>query len=260
MPHWTTPDGARLAYELGGDGTPVVLVHGFGLDAALWDPQWPEFTARHRVLRYDLRGHGASSLPAGRYTHGADLAALVAALGATPAHVVGLSMGGAVALELALAEPARVRSLTLVDAVLGGHPMSAEWGERWRAVVAAGRSGDVEGARRLWLANPLFAVARPATRAALAAMVARYSGWHWRERDPVAAAAVPAAERLGEVRAPTLVVVGEGDTPDFRAIATRLAAGIPGASLAVLAGAGHVPNLDVPPAFNAAVLAHLARH
>ncbi|MBS0376638.1 MAG: alpha/beta fold hydrolase [Proteobacteria bacterium] len=260
MPHWTTPDGAQLAYELGGSGSPVVLVHGFGLDAALWDPQWPDFTARHRVLRYDLRGHGASSPPAGRYAHGADLAALAAALGATPAHVVGLSLGGAVALELALAEPARVRSLTLVDAVLGGQPMSAEWGERWRAVVAAGRAGDLEQAKRLWLAHPLFAVAAPATRAALAAMVARYSGWHWRERDPLLAPAVPAAERLAEVRAPTLVVVGEGDLADFRAIAARLAAGIPGATLAVLGGAGHAPNLDVPAEFNALVLAHLARH
>ncbi len=252
-------DGGRLHYEVAGSGEPVVLVHGFSLDRAFWDPQWQALAARYRVIRYDLRGYGGSTLPTGPYSHVADLEALLAALEARPAHVVGLSMGGAVALGLALDVPRAVRSLTLVDSVLDGHRMSDDWGQRWRAVVAAGRAGDIDEARRLWSAHELFAPARnrPAAAVALAAMLARYSGWHWAEKDPVLAAATPAIARLGAVQVPTLVVVGEHDLPDFHGIAERLAAGIPGARLEVVADAGHLPNLEAPAAFNAVLLAHL---
>ena len=253
-------DGGRLRYAAAGRGEPVLLVHGFGLDRRLWDPQSPALGVRHRVIRPDLRGYGESSLPTGPYSHADDLLALLAAQGAAPAHVVGLSMGGAVALGLALARPEAVRSLTLVDSILEGYRMSDEWGARWRAVVAAARDAGVAEAKRLWSAHELFAAlhARPELGAPLEAMLARYSGWHWTHKDPVTASARPAIERLAEVRVPTLVVVGERDLPDFHGVARRLAADIPGATLAVLPGASHLPNLEVPAEFNALVLAHFA--
>jgi pimeloyl-ACP methyl ester carboxylesterase len=118
----------------------------------------------------------------------------------------------------------------------------------------------VPAAQRLWLAHELFApiAARPEVAAALAAMVQRYSGWHWWHKDPLLAPDRPAIERLATVAAPTLVVVGARDIDDFQAIARRLAAGIPAATLRVIAGAGHTPNLEAPEAFNAALLAHLS--
>jgi 3-oxoadipate enol-lactonase len=252
-------DGGRLVYETAGSGEPVVLVHGFGLDRALWDPQWTVLGARYRAIRYDLRGHGDSTLPAGPYTHVGDLGALLAALNARPAHVVGLSMGGNIALGLALEAPAAVRSLTLVDSVLDGYRMGEAWSQRWRAVVAAARGGDLAAAKRLWRAHELFAStrARPEVSAPLEAMLDRYSGWHWSHKDPLGAAVRPVIERLPSVAAPTLVVVGEQDLPDFQGIARRLAADLPRATLAVIAHAGHVPSLEAPDVFNEALLAHL---
>jgi 3-oxoadipate enol-lactonase len=256
------PDGGHLRYSTAGSGEPVVLIHGFSLDRTLWDAQWPAVSARYRAVRYDLRGYGESSLPEGPYSHVTDLVALLEALDARPAHVVGLSMGGRVALQLALEAPAAVRSLTLVDSVLDGYPMDDAWSQRWRALVAAGKAGDVPQAKRLWLEHELFAPlsAKPDVATALGAMVERYSGWHWGHRDPGAGGARPALELLATVTAPTLVVVGEHDLPDFQRIARRLAADIPRATLEVVAGAGHVPNLEAADAFNAILLAHLDAH
>lgn len=253
-------DGGRLRYEIAGRGEPVVFVHGFGLDRSLWEPQWAALRGRYRAIRYDLRGYGESTLPAGPYTHDGDLGALLDACQARPAHLVGLSMGGSVALRLALEAPGAVRSLTLVDTMLEGYRMSEAWSQRWRAVVAVARGGDVAAAKRLWREHELFATARgrPEVGAQLEAMLARYSGWHWSHKDPAGAAARPAIELLPSVAVPTLVVVGEHDLPDFHGIARRLAADVPRATLAVIAAAGHVPNLEAPDAFDAVLLAHLA--
>jgi 3-oxoadipate enol-lactonase len=253
-------DGGRLRYEIGGHGEPVVFVHGFSLDRSMWEPQWAPVSARHRAIRYDLRGYGESTPPDSPYTHVGDLGALLGALEARPAHVVGLSMGGIVALGLALEDPDAVRSLALVDTVLDGYRMSEAWSTRWRTIVAAARDGDVAEAKRLWLGHELFATVRatPDVCVAVGAMLDRYSGWHWSHRDPVGAAARPAIERLASVVTPTLVVVGERDLPDFQDIARRLARDVPRATLTVIAGAGHLPNLEAPDEFNDVLLAHLS--
>ena len=253
-------DSGRLHYEMAGSGTPVVLIHGFALDRTLWNPQWPAVMQRGRAIRYDLRGYGESTLPEGPYDHVADLRALLAALDAQPAHLVGLSMGGRVALQLALEAPTAVRSLTLVDSVLDGYRMSDAWSQQWRAVVALGKGGDLPGAKRLWLEHELFALtrSRPGPAEALAAMLARYSGWHWQHADPGGAPARPAIELLSTVAVPTLIVVGEHDLPDFHGIARRLAADIPGSTLRVIVGAGHLPSLEAPREFNDLLLAELA--
>jgi pimeloyl-ACP methyl ester carboxylesterase len=255
-----TEDGAVLPYALAGRGVPLVFVHGFGLDRAFWDAQAAALAAQYRVLCYDLRGFGAASLPTAPYSHARDLRSLLDALALGPAHVVGLSMGGRVALRLALDAPQSVRSLTLVDSVLDGFRMSEAWLARWREVVALARGGDVEAARRRWLEHELFAPARanPLAAAALERIVMRYSGWHWRERDPEEAGSPPALEALKDIPAPTQVLLGEKDLPDFHAIAARLKQDLPRATLAILPGVGHLPNLEGPAAFNAALLAHLA--
>ena len=252
-------DGGRLAYSISGQGEPVVFIHGFGVDAAMWDPQWSAFGQDYRAIRYDLRGYGHSTLPDGPYTHADDLLALLDALDARPAQLVGLSMGAQVALRIALQEPAAVRSLTLVDGALEGFRWSDAWSQRWRATTAAARCGDVAEAKRVWLDHELFAPARkhPHVAAALAAMVGRYSGWHWWHGDPGTTPARPAIELLATVSVPTLVVVGELDLPDFQEIARRFAADIPSAKLRVIAGAGHMSNLEASAEFNELLLMHL---
>ena len=253
------PDGGRLRYCTAGCGDPVVLIHGLSLDTSMWDPQWPQLTREFRAIRYDLRGFGGSSVPQAPYSHSGDLLGLLDFLGARPAHIVGLSMGGRVALRFALDQPQAVRSLTLIDSALEGHSWTAGWNEKMRAIVEAAGRGGPAAAKQLWLAHELFAPARrnPRLAAALAAMVGRYTAWHWSNVDPIRKPASPTSESLSLLRCPTLVLVGEFDLPDFTAIAQRLAATIPRATLHTIRGAGHMANMEAPDAVNELLLEHL---
>lgn len=253
-----TPDGGRLLYSMGGRGDPVVLLHGFGVDMSMWDPQWSVFCDHYRVIRYDLRGFGGSSPPTAPYSHAGDFIALTDHLKARPAHLVGLSNGGRIALGIAVQQPTAVRTLTLADSALDGYRWSESYAQSWRLMAATGQS-DVAKAKRQWLEHALFAPARakPEAARALAAMVDRYSGWHFQHKDPETGAQRIGTDELRRITAPTLVIVGERDLPDFQAIARLLAGEVPNASLQVIPGVGHLSNLEDPDAFNRQVLMHL---
>jgi 3-oxoadipate enol-lactonase len=255
-------DGGWLHYATAGRGDAVVFMHGFGLDLNMWDPQWRVFAQRHRVIRYDLRGYGSSSLPVGAYSHVDDLLALIDSLGGRPAHLVGLSLGGRVALRVAAQEPKAVRSLTLADPALDGHSWTDDWLQRWRKMTEAAKRGDLNDARKLWREHILFAPANqhPKVADALRRMVDRYSGWHLVYPDPGTAPKMPVAQALSHISIPTLVLVGELDLPDFQAIARRLAQQMPRAELRTLAGSGHMSNMEAPRLFNELVLEFLQRH
>src|SRR5262245_57108437 len=107
--------GARLHYEVAGSGEPLVLIHGFTLDMRMWDDQFASLARHFQVVRYDLRGFGKSSMPTTEpYTHADDLKALLDCLNIERAHVLGLSMGGSIAINFALNYPAMVDRLVLV--------------------------------------------------------------------------------------------------------------------------------------------------
>jgi 3-oxoadipate enol-lactonase len=252
-------DGGCLNYSIAGSGDPVVLIHGMGLDASMWDPQMPVLAREFRVIRYDLRGFGASTLPDGPYSHSDDLLGLLEFLGTPSAHIIGLSMGGRIALRFALEHPKAVRSLTLIDSALDGFAWCQEWRDQMNTIVHAARRGDIREARRLWLDHELFAPARSNSElaASLAAMVERYSGWHWANTDPVRLAGPPSALQLPSLAARTLVIVGDLDLPDFKEIAQRLSSGILHSTLCEIPGAGHMSNMEAPAAVNDRLLEHL---
>jgi len=243
--------GARLVYEVTGDGPAVVLIHGFGLDLRMWDPQLADLAARFRVVCYDCRGFGASGPldPAVPYTHASDLVALLDHLDIGEAVLAGLSFGGRVALQTALAAPDRVRGLALLGSVLDGVPWDPESARGLEEVARRVQAGGVLAGREAWLAHPLFAAARsrPDLAAALAAMVAGYPGQHWLGQDPHRQTRPP-VEVLEGVTVPTLVAVGERDVPGFREMSAVLARRIPGAAYHVVAGAGHMINMEQPAA------------
>jgi pimeloyl-ACP methyl ester carboxylesterase len=163
-------------------------------------------------------------------------------------------------MRFALAFPQSVRSLTLVDSALDSYTWSADWQARWSAIDAQAKSGDLLGARRMWLEHPLFAPAREQAAVAhpLLDMVYDYSGWHWLNADPGVVPEPPAISRLASVRARTLVISGDRDLPDFQQIAATLSSRIPGVSRVVVPGAGHMTNMEAPVAFNDALLEFLA--
>lgn len=254
-------NGTRLYYEVAGDGPALALVHGFGLDTRMWDDQFEAFAGRYRVLRYDARGFGKSALPGDeRYMHAADLKALLEQLGIGRAAILGLSMGGGIAIDFALTYPEAASALILVDSTLGGFRWSQAWEASYAPIPARGQAGDIAGAKRMWLAHAFFepALANPAVGARLTQIVSDYSGWHWNHADPGRGARPPAAGRLGEIRVPTLVVVGERDLPDLHRTAEALHRGIPNAQKAILPGAGHIANMEAPQPFNEVVLSFLA--
>jgi 3-oxoadipate enol-lactonase len=237
-----------------GSGPAVVLVHGFGLDLRMWDPQVEQLAARCRVVRYDCRGFGATGAfdPAVRYTHASDLFALLDHLGIHEAVLAGLSFGGRVVLQAALLAPARVRGLVLLDAVLDGIAWDPGSAAALDEVARRVASGGVPAGRAAWLAHPLFAPARerPEVASLLAAMVAGYPGQHWLGQDPHRDVGPAPIDALEDVRVATLVAVGERDVPGFLEMSAVLARRIPGAEYHVVSGAGHMINLEQPAAVN----------
>ena len=254
--------GARLAYQVTGDGPAIVLVHGFGLDLRMWDAQAEHLSGRYQVVRYDCRGFGASGPfdPAVAYTHAADLLALLDHLGIEQAVLAGLSFGGRVVLQAALAAPDRVRGLALLDAVLDGVPWDPESEAAIGRAVQLSRTRGMLAGREAWLAHPLFAAARtrPAVADRLAAMVSGYPGQHWIGHDPHEPDERPLIDALANLTMPALVLVGELDVPCFREMSAVLARRIPGARYQAVPGAGHMVNLEQPAAVHELLDAFLA--
>jgi pimeloyl-ACP methyl ester carboxylesterase len=254
-------NGGALYYEVAGTGSPVVLIPGFTLDTRMWDDQMEAFARRHRVIRYDLRGAGKSPPPSGPYRQYEDLAALLRHLAIERAHLVGLSLGGATAIDFALASPAMTLSLVLVASSVGGYPFPQKLSAWLTEINAAAERGDISAAKEAWLSSALFESARrlPAAAAALDRIMADYSGWHFRNKNPVERLTPPANDRLESISAPTLVIVGEFDLPFYTLpLADALAARIPGARKVVIRDAGHMTNMESPAYFNEIVLDFIA--
>ena len=246
--------GARLAYQVSGAGPAVVLVHGFGLDMRMWDAQAEHLTLRFQVVRYDCRGFGASGPfdPAVPYTHAGDLLDLLDHLAIDRAVLAGLSFGGRIAMQAALAAPRRVRGLALLDAVLDDVPWDAESAEGLQEAARQAQQHGLLAGRTAWLAHPLFAAAKrqPAVASALADMVAGYPGQHWTGHDPHRQSEPRLIDVLEQLAVPALVAVGEQDVPCFRELSAVLARRIPAARHHVVAGVGHMITMEQPGAVN----------
>ena len=226
----------------------------------MWDDQFESFAASYRVIRYDVRGFGRSALPTGAsFSHADDLRTLLDYLDAPRAHVLGLSMGGRIALHHALIYPDATASLILVDAALDGHSWSEELIASFDAINQHAEKMGAKAGNDMWLSHELFGPAReqPNVRAKLNQIVGAYSGWEWLNQEGARGIDPPSIERLHEVRVPTQVIVGDRDLPDFRQIGETLARGIPNAHNAVMKGVGHMSNMENPEEFNALVLTFL---
>jgi 3-oxoadipate enol-lactonase len=243
-----------LAYDRAGprDRSPIVLLHAGIADRRMWDPLWPRLTAERDAIRLDLRGFGESAdKPAGVLDHAADV---IAALDGVPAFdLVGVSLGAGVAAEIALTVPERVASLVL--AAPGGSLIAEVTpGLRafWDAENAAVEAGDLDAAVEANVATWVPG-ADPAVRAAVAVMQRRAfeltADW-----DDVEEAELDPLPRLGEIAAPTTVIVGTRDLDAIQDTARRVAGGIPGARLLEWPDVAHLPPMERPDEFLALLL------
>jgi 3-oxoadipate enol-lactonase len=247
-------NGARLYYEVAGSGPPLILLHGFTFDTRMWDDQFTTLARDFRVIRYDARGFGRSSMPVlrERYSPADDLAALLDKLDAKDPHLVGQAMGARFALDFAVTHPAKYRSLVLIDGVIGGWQWSQEWLTSYAPIIEAGKNRDIPRAKALWLGHPLFGPARerPAVAGRLKRIIDDYSGWHFVQPNLERPIVPPVLAQLGKISVPTLVLVGGRDLPDFQRMAEQLARNVRKARRFVIPGAGHVANMEAPDAVN----------
>ena len=234
----------------------VLLLHAGIADQRMWAPQVEALEAAgHTVLAPDLPGYGEAPL----VPPTVDYVEFAASRLGVPGAVVGCSFGGRVALELAASRPHLVERLVLVAPGL----QSTDWSEESQALFAEEEElverGDLAGAgeqqARMWLAPD---ASEEVCRLTAAMTVRSYEQQLSLDGAVRTSWPEPSAEtRLGELRQPTLVVVGEGDRPELRSLAERVAEELPDARLATIAGAGHLPSLERPGELNRLLLEFL---
>ncbi len=234
-------DGGEVwAEDTGGGGTPLVLIHpGWG-DSTIWDPLLGRLAARHRVIRYDARGYGRSPAPVGPFTQLGDLTAVLDRVGVPRAALVGHSSGGGSAIGLALAQPERVSALVLVAPGVRDYPWPQEdsYFKEFEALFTAGdREGLVGLGLRTWAVTGADPAAEAQVRSAVAAFFRQ--GDHERP-DP------PAYPGLGEIRATSVLAIGDLDDPMVRECSKRIAGRIPGCRMVTVPGADHLLPLRAP--------------
>jgi len=249
----------KTNYRLEGpSGAPVVtLTHPLGVTLALWDDHVAALTKRFRVLRYDVRGHGGSEIPPGPYTleqMAGDLFDLLDSLGIAETHFVGVSMGGLIGMTAALTRPSRITSLVLCDTTAcygpGVRPM---WEDRIHVAESAGMTSVlVDRTMAIWFTEA-FRARQPDAVERIAAML--------RKSDPRGYAAairaigfVDLTERIGAIRCPALVVVGEQDPGTPPSMARVIHERITGSELLIVPGAMHCAVVEDADRFLAALV------
>ncbi len=242
------------AEDSGGSGPVLVLLHEGVGDSRMWDPVWSDLASACRVIRYDVRGFGRSPAATEEFTLLGDLLAVLDHFEVTRAHVTGCSMGGGTALEFALAEPGRVGSLVLLCPAIGGYAYP-ETPELDAACEALAEAGDDEGIVRLLLEvwgragdDPLVTdLMRSAMRA-------------WEGEEQFELDGEPTFDRLGDVRAPTVLLVGDMDDAGLIASNEAAAQRIPGCELVRMPGVDHYPTVRAPGLVAETILRHCAAH
>src|ERR1700704_2471219 len=233
-------NGARIHYKRSGAGYPVVFLHAGVADSRMWEPQAAGLGKHFDVITPDMRGYGKSELPPGSWSPIDDVLALMNALQIREApHVVGCSIGGGLAIDFALEHPERVSKLVLVGAGVGGLMVGDPNDPIYAETIAADEAKDLEALNeaemKLWLVGPQRTVTHIDKK--LRDLFLEMNRTPLRsdfksaprvELDP------PAAERLGEINAPTLVVVGDHDLPEVHETAEVLMSHIRGARKAVI--------------------------
>ncbi len=250
-------NGASLHYETAGRGQPLVMLHAGVADSRQWNNEFRTFAARHRVIRYDMRGYGRSEPVAGEFTHLADFIALLDHLEVErPIIAMGCSMGGGIAMDYALEHPGDVAALIMVASGPGGLALDVPAPAKFADVEAAMAAGDLDLVCEIETQIWFDGIGRTATQVdptmrRLAytmnhtALAHQKAGLGTRLRD----ASIAAAARLADVRIPVLIIVGEHDIPYIHAAGQHMAKHLADATKVELDDAAHLPNMDHPEAF-----------
>lgn len=257
-------EGGRLYYEQSGSGMPVVMIHGGYLDNRMWDRQFALVAERYRAIRYDVRAHGRSTSDSVPFADQDDLRRLLDALDVPRAVIVGLSMGGRIAIDFALTDPDRVVGLVLVGSGLSGfEPRSEEIGayiRDLRAAFSLGFAAVYETFAHWWCDGPYRQPSQvdSVVRRRVLDMLGG-SEQRWRYGTLERPLRPPAIGRLDEITVPTLVVVGTLDVPDIDQIAHLIDQHVVGAERVYIPDVAHMVNMEKPTEFKGVLIPFLER-
>ena len=256
-------DGGELSYQIRGEGSPVVLLHGGTLDGRMWDGQVAELEKHHAVVRYDASGHGQSSTPTTSFAHYEDLRQLLAGLGIARASLVGLSLGARTLIDFALVYPEIVDALVLVSPGISGMTFRDPFIlEQYTKITEASAAGDgaqaVECVLRMWVDGPRRAPedVDQGIRELCRAMVTDTVSRHGMAAQSLVTE-LGAIDRVDQLCASTLVLVGDLDASDIHGVADLVEREAPRARKLVIPGVSHMVNLERPHDFNRVLLEFL---
>lgn len=249
-------NGTRLYYETAGKGKTVVFIHGGLADSRMWDDQFKKFAKSFRVVRYDLRGFNRSDFPKDAFSHVDDLYALLKFLKIEKASLVGSSLGGMIAADFALEHPEMVEKLVFSASGLRGDKSPRN--EKSIAVYKAAEEKGMKTAIELWHEHPFFVAGKTDAefRRRTEQMLAdNYKYWGPTPQPiPLRWSKQMTIDRLSEIKAPSLVIVGDRDVPAILNIADTLATKIGGAKKEVIPNVSHHLNMEKPGEYNRIVL------
>ena len=260
-------NGGKLYYETTGEGEPLVLAHAGFVDSGMWDAQWQAFAQHYRVIRFDMRGFGRSDRATGPVSRREELYQVLTQLGIERVALVGCSLSGTAALDLALEHPEMVSALVLVSATPSGFELQGEPPRYVIDMIGAMQQGDLERASelqiRIWVdgmhREPDEVDAQVRQQASAMNKVAVNNGTAAiADMQPLNPLDPPAVERLHEVHTPTLILAGALDHPEIHRAADMMAGAIPDAQTLLIPDSAHVPNMEQPEIFNRAVLDFLS--
>lgn len=251
---------AKLYYEIAGKGQPLILIHGGNMDRRMWDEQFVTFAKTYTVIRYDVRGFGKSDRQVRAFAHHQDLYDLMKFLGYKKANIVGLSLGGGIAADFAITHPEMVENLILVCPGINGFTISSDGGAYSIATIEAARDEGYAKATEMWLKSPYMipAMEHPELRAKLR-QLSLDNAHNWLANFVWSRDLKPSTrERLAEIKARTLLIVGDRDVPNMLKLVDEAVAKISGATKVVINDVGHMPNMETPAEFDKIVLVFLA--
>ena len=258
-----TRDGCRLAYEISGDGFPLVLIHGWTFDRNIWSAQLPAFSKYFKTILYDRRGYGKSG---GKIDLGKDLDDLDDLLNHLAINctcIVGMSQGGRVTLRYAITRPGKVKAMVLQCAPLDGYIPAKGYEDdhiplNYYSKLAS--QGNIEAVRNAWMDHQLMKIPtdKPSVEKHIREIVNRYSG------DDLTNSImeqmefpVNIAENLDQIKIPTLIIQGDEETLMIIDVANKLFEGIQASKKILIKGNGHLINLIEPGQYNKAVIEFL---
>ncbi|WP_203076059.1 bifunctional 3-oxoadipate enol-lactonase/4-carboxymuconolactone decarboxylase PcaDC [Falsiroseomonas ponticola] len=236
------------------EAPPLLMLHSIGTSLHVFDPQAATLSRHYRVIRMDMRGHGMSGVTDGDYSmalHARDAVALLDSLGIRQAHVLGLSIGGRIAMELAVLAPDRVASLILMDTALEFPPPQA-WQDRIDAVLKVGTQALVEVVMPRWVVDPSLASSQGLRQMLLRTDRRGYAGSAAALRD------ARAADVAGRITCPTTIACGTMDIATPPEMSRAIQAAIPGSRYVEIPEGGHLPTFEREADTTAAILGHFA--